>query len=140
MGEKGEQVEEDFNGDKIVASIIKETTLSSNEAMNVAVEALRMLCQFNVPFLTAPMIREVSCIAMLKLGHIRARFEYTRIGMPQYDLYQLALKHDKSVDGFLAGIGEHVKQEWELVSKALSKFAETSGGRVLPILKRVSKE
>ena len=43
----------------------------------------------NLKLITVPLIREVGNVHLLKLGFEKARLQYTRIGMPFYDLKKL---------------------------------------------------
>ena len=79
----------------IYQSLLKETALSKANAKKVTEQVVRFLISANLKLITAPLIREVTHVQLLKLGFEKERLQYTRIGFPYYDL-KLLLKtaHD----------------------------------------------
>lgn len=74
----------------IYRSLLKETSLSKVDAKRVTVHVVRFLISIDLKLITAPLIREVTNVQMLKLGFEKERLEYTRIGLPYYDLQKLS--------------------------------------------------
>ena len=65
--------------------------------------------------ITAPLIREIANVHLLKMGLEKCRLQYTRIGMPYYDLEQLFLK--KGGRKILTKILRWVEIEYRAVKK-----------------------
>ncbi len=80
---------EKFDYRKIYDSLVKETSLSPEQAMRIAKETFRRLKSMNLKFLSGPLIREVVCSVLLEHGLEKARAEYTRLGLPVYDVRSL---------------------------------------------------
>jgi len=76
----------------------------------------------NPPVLTAPLIREITCIELLKRHLTIERFKYTRIGLPLSDICKMQL--DKSLDRieFREAISDHVIEEWTAVMNEIKKL------------------
>jgi len=83
---KGEYV---FNPEFIYQSLRRETEISKEDAKTITEQVVRFLIGANLRLITAPLIREVVNVHLLKLGFEKARLQYTRIGLPFYDLKQL---------------------------------------------------
>ncbi|MHA1730765.1 MAG: hypothetical protein ACTSU5_02425 [Promethearchaeota archaeon] len=107
-------VTEEFNVEKIIASLKKETSASTEEIKTIAGKVIQTLASMNLPVLTAPMIREIACSVMLSLGFLHYRYEYTRIGFPFADLKEILEKPDKE-----ARIVGHITYEYNAVKKLL---------------------
>ena len=74
----------------IYRSLLKETSLSKVDAKKVTYQVVRFLISVDLKLITAPLIREVTNVQLLKLGFEKERLEYTRIGLPFYDLQELS--------------------------------------------------
>lgn len=74
----------------IYQSLLKETDLSKIDAKKVTEHVVRFLISANLKLITAPLIREVVNVQLLKLGFEKDRLQYTRIGLPFYDLKELS--------------------------------------------------
>ena len=81
----------------IYQSLLKETSLSKANAKKVTEKVVRFLISVNLKMITAPLIREVTNVQLLKLGFEKERLQYTRIGLPVYDLELLfeAIRDDE---------------------------------------------
>lgn len=73
----------------IYQSLLKETDLVRTDAKKVTEDVTRFLISANLKLITAPIIREVVNVHLLKLGFEKTRLKYTRIGLPFYDLRKL---------------------------------------------------
>lgn len=80
---------ENFNKDRIVSSLIKETNIDEASAKMIAREVELDISKLHVKYLTAPLIREMVNVKLLEHGFESARMRYTRLGMPVYDTRQL---------------------------------------------------
>ena len=74
----------------IYQSLLKETDLSKLDAKKVTEQVVRFLISADLKLITAPLIREVVNVHLLKLGFEKERLQYTRIGLPFYDLQELS--------------------------------------------------
>lgn len=77
---------EDFNVDKISKSLVEETEIDEKIAKKIAKSVEKQMRRLNIEFITAPLIREIVCVELLKNGFERERKLYTRLGMPVYDV------------------------------------------------------
>ncbi len=59
------------------------------KAKKVTEQVTRFLINANLKLITAPLIREVVNVHLLKLGFEKERLQYTRIGLPFHDLQKL---------------------------------------------------
>ncbi|MCD1294595.1 anaerobic ribonucleoside-triphosphate reductase [Methanocella sp. CWC-04] len=80
---------EPFNSKFIEESLVKETNLPQESAAHVAREVEAKLRKLKVSYLTAPLIREITTVQLLEEGFEEARSQYTRLGMPVYDVTKL---------------------------------------------------
>lgn len=80
---------EPFNCKMIEESLVKETNLSQEIATHVAKEVEAKLRKLKVNYITAPLIREIVTVQLLEEGLEEARSQYTRLGMPVYDVTHL---------------------------------------------------
>ncbi len=80
---------EGFDRRKIVLSLISETGMSQDMAENIAKEVEEELRRLKLEFLSAPLIREVVNAKLLEYGLEKERADYTRLGLPVYDVTKL---------------------------------------------------
>ncbi len=78
-----------FDRNKIVGSLIKETTIKQQKAEFIAREVERELGRLRLNYVTAPLIREIVNVKLLEHGLEKERAQYTRLGMPVYDVKNL---------------------------------------------------
>ncbi|MBD3194898.1 MAG: hypothetical protein GF317_07590 [Candidatus Lokiarchaeota archaeon] len=88
--------EETFDPQKIADSLVNETTLKEEEATEVAIELTRRVIAYKIKVLTSPEIREIVCSILLEKNYDKARFMYTRLGLPFYDFDELVKHHSIS--------------------------------------------
>jgi len=121
---KGEDgvYEDVFHWDYIYKSLMRECDIPQDKAEDIAVNVCRTIMAINPPVLTAPLIREITCIELLKAGLTLERFKYTRIGLPVADIDKL--EADPSIDRieFREAISDHVLEEWNLVKSEIKKL------------------
>lgn len=77
---------EDFDVNKISKSLVEETGIDEKAAKKIAKRVEKQMRKLNIEFVTAPLIREMVCVELLKNGLERERKLYTRLGMPVYDV------------------------------------------------------
>ncbi len=80
---------EKFNRNKITSSLVKETKIPRKTAEEIALKVENILRSSNVRYVTAPLIRELVNSLLIASNLEDARFLYTRIGMPVYDVSQI---------------------------------------------------
>lgn len=116
---KKNSIKEEFDTQKIYNSLLKETSISEENAKKITNNVIRFLISTNIKLITAPLIREVANVQLLKLGLEKERLEYTRIGFPRYDLNELYNKDFYGTKDKL--ILEHIDKELEDVNILIEK-------------------
>jgi anaerobic ribonucleoside-triphosphate reductase len=109
-----------FHPGFIYRSLLKETNISKNDAKKITEEVLRFLVSANLNLITAPLIREVVNVHLLKNGFETERLQYTRIGLPVYDLNKIFLEKFESKE-VVSDIMNRVITEYHEVDKLIKK-------------------
>ncbi|MHA1721091.1 MAG: hypothetical protein ACTSWX_04305 [Promethearchaeota archaeon] len=91
---RGELME--FDPQKIIDSLIKETDLDKEHAIQVTTNVLRRLGGLGLDFIAAPHLRELVCAELTSEGLHKYRNKYTRLGVPIYDVAQMLKKQNGS--------------------------------------------
>ena len=86
---------DDFSVERIKNSLLEETELSSEVADKIARDTADHLEELDLNFLSAPLIREFVCVALLENNLEDARARYTRLGLPLYDVARLIKVGDR---------------------------------------------
>ncbi len=128
---------EDFDANKITRSLIEETDIDEKIAERISKNVKKQMGKLNLEFVTAPLIREMVCVELLKNGFEKERKLYTRLGMPVYDVTFLiehgskenanlqfnpeSLPYDEKV---LVGINGKIRSEkiGKIVEDVISKY------------------
>lgn len=118
---------EDFDRNKITKSLIEETNLNKEIAEKIAKKVEKTIKKLNLEFVTAPLIREMVCVELLKNGFEKERKLYTRLGMPVYDVTFL-IEHGSKENANLQFNPETIHK---LMADQISK--EYSLIKILPI-------
>jgi anaerobic ribonucleoside-triphosphate reductase len=113
--------EESFEPDRIIKSLMEETDLTQDQANDVAMELTRRLISYKIKVLTSPEIREMVCSILLEKNYDKARFMYTRLGLPFYDVQKL-LSSSKDKAEQKERVFNQIKFEYQEIKKILSKF------------------
>jgi len=108
-----------FHPGFIYQSLLKETSLSKVNAHKITEQVIRFLISANLKLITAPLIREVVNVHLLKNGFEKERLQYTRIGLPFYDLKQIFTNPDKSED-VVSKILNWIIEEYYAVDKLIN--------------------
>ncbi len=121
--------ENEFNPQLIYRSLLKETSISEENASKVTEQVVRTIISISkiVKIITAPTIREITNSVLLQFGLEIERSEYTRIGFPVYDLKILISNKAYYEGGIDTKIAGHVKREYYNVldiTKRLKKLKE----------------
>lgn len=83
---------EKFDREKIVKSLIKETGLDRKTAEEIALDVEETIRRSKIKFISAPLIREIVNVKLLERGLEKERANYTRLGLPVYDVTQIIEK------------------------------------------------
>lgn len=109
-----------FHPGFIYRSLLRETSLSKFDAHKITEQVIRFLISANLKLITAPLIREVVDVHLLKGGFEKERLQYTRIGLPFYDLKEIFTNPDKS-ETAISDIINWVIEEYYAVDKLIDK-------------------
>jgi len=110
--------EETFDPERIMKSLLKETDLSPEQAQEIAIELTRRAISYKIKVLTSPEIRELVCTILLEKGLDKARFKYTRLGLPFYDFDQL-MSSSENEDKKKERVFSQMEYEYEEIKKIL---------------------
>jgi ribonucleoside-triphosphate reductase len=75
-----------FDAFKIIDSLVKETNLDRNKAVEVTRRVLRKISSLGLDFIAAPHLRELVCGELTAMGLHEYRNHYTRLGIPIFDV------------------------------------------------------
>jgi len=78
-----------FDPERIKVSLTKEAGLPEDAAEKIALNVAEKIGKLDLTFLSAPLIREFVCVALLENNYERARARYTRLGLPLFDVDKL---------------------------------------------------
>jgi anaerobic ribonucleoside-triphosphate reductase len=95
-GDQNQEVVEPFDAMRIYESLLEDTSATPEEAEDITTGVVRMLMKLNLPRLTGPMIRELTCAVLLELGYEKYRYQFTRVGFPMKELEQLLGSTDEA--------------------------------------------
>ena len=108
-----------FHPGFIYRSLLRETSLSKSDAYKITEQVIRFLISANLKLITAPLIREVVNVHLLKNGFEKERLQYTRIGLPFYDLKMIFTNPDKN-DNSISEIMNWIIEEYYAVDKLIN--------------------
>ncbi|MBI2184687.1 MAG: helix-turn-helix domain-containing protein [Thaumarchaeota archaeon] len=93
------QMMEEFNADRILQSLVRESGMPMDLAQRITSEAEQRLHKFQTNYLTGPLIRELVNALLIEQGLEEYRHKLTRLGLPVYDVTQLVDKAGESGQG-----------------------------------------
>lgn len=110
-----------YDPSAIFDSLLKETEISRENASIITEQVTRFLVNAKLKLITAPLIREIVNVHLLKMGLEKCRLQYTRIGMPYNDLENLL---EKKIEGrkILIKILRWVIWEYRAVKKLITGY------------------
>lgn len=118
-----EETISDWNRERIVDALIKETLIDQGTANEISRDVERMIRKSGVKMVTAPLIREIVNAKLIEKGLENARKMHTRLGMPIYDVDSLILHPNKENANVPHGpeatnltLAERIKKEYALLS------------------------
>jgi ribonucleoside-triphosphate reductase len=109
-----------FHPGFIYQSLLRETSLTKVDAQRITEQTIRFLIAAKLKLITAPLIREVVNVQLLKNGYEQERLQYTRIGLPFYDLKDIFTNPEKNEDA-ISKILNWVIEEYHAVEKLIEK-------------------
>lgn len=109
-----------FDPNRIYDTLIRETSLSKNDAEKVTLDVFRFIASSNLRILTAPLIRELVSYTLSKFGFEIARLQNTRIGFPYKDLEE-KIDECQDIDELKEFIYHGVVDEFNEVRKLIEK-------------------
>lgn len=104
---------EEFDVNKIVASLKREAEMPVELAQKIAKEVEKRLLKSKTRYITAPLIREVVNAILIESGLEDYRHKLTRLGLPVYDVHNLIIKHGLKA---LNEAGKNVLEEYALLN------------------------
>jgi len=113
--------EEIFDPKRIVKSLIKETELTPQQANEIAIELTRRVISYKIEVLTSPEIREIVCSILLEKNYDKARFSYTRLGLPFYDFDEL-ISSTEDEETKKERVYNQIKYEYTEIKKILKSL------------------
>jgi anaerobic ribonucleoside-triphosphate reductase len=123
-----EETISDWNREKIVQALLKETLVDESTAEEISREVESVVRKSGIKFVTAPLIREIVNAKLIEKGLETARKMHTRLGMPIYDVGNLILHPNKENANVPHGpeatnltLAERIKKEYALFSSLLSR-------------------
>jgi len=113
----------DWNRQRIVDALIRETYIDVDTAKEIAREVEDLIVTSKIKMITAPLVRELVDTKLVERGLEQARKMHTRLGMPLYDVDQLILHPNKENANVPHGpeatnltLAERIKKEYALLS------------------------
>lgn len=110
---------EEFDRNKIAASLVKEANVPQDLAQKIARETEGRLSGVKTKYLTAPLIREFVNALLIEKGLEEYRHKLTRLGLPVFDVTQLiksAGAKSLSVEAVHEAAGDKVVEEYTLLN------------------------
>ncbi|MFC2174452.1 anaerobic ribonucleoside-triphosphate reductase [archaeon] len=109
---------ESFNKQKIVESLLRETTLPQNTCAEISGEVESDIRRLELRYISAPLIREMVSSKLLERRYMQAKAEYTRLGLPIYDVTQIikAPEATPNPESLHKRFGDAIAGEYALVS------------------------
>ncbi|HPP07486.1 MAG TPA: anaerobic ribonucleoside-triphosphate reductase, partial [Syntrophorhabdaceae bacterium] len=118
-----EETISDWNREKIVSALIRETLIDDKTAQEISEEVEQTIRKAGVKMVTAPLIREIVNAKLIERGLETARKMHTRLGMPIYDVDSLILHPNKENANVPHGpeatnltLAERIKKEYALLA------------------------
>lgn len=126
---RSDGTKERFEPDRIISSLLQETSIPEDIAKQVAEEITIVLLNSEQEMVTAPFIREQLCSILYKKNP-RWRFEYTRLGLPFHDFQALS-----------TGFFDRFKTEKELDERAIDDVLTTlTKAQLADLVRRMAKD
>lgn len=123
---------EDWDRERIVNALIRETYLDRRTAEVISDEVEKQIIGLDVNILTSTLIRELVGAKLIELGLAKAHKMHMRLGVPLYDVEQILLHQGKSSQGgFPLGpeltnlaLASRIKREYALLNVFSQEVAD----------------
>lgn len=120
-----------FNPQNIVESLIRETGLEQKKAIEITTNVLRRLSTLGLDFIAAPHLRELICGELTSQGLHEYRCQYTRLGIPIYDVREMLKEQSGSTFSSLITAQvieqfvhlDRLSEDAQMVIDEISKYA-----------------
>lgn len=122
------QMMEEFNSDKILQSLVRESGMPLELAQRIASEAEQRIYKFQTNYLTAPLIRELVNALLIEHGLEEYRHKLTRLGLPVYDVSQMVEKAGSSgrgLEDLVANTAHAVLSEYLMLAQLPKDVADS---------------
>ena len=106
---------ESFAKQKIVESMVRETTLPQNTCVEISGEVESDIRRLELRYISAPLIREMVNSKLLERRYMQAKIEYSRLGLPIHDITQIMLQGMPNPEALHKRFGDTVAEEYALV-------------------------
>ncbi|MDX1797064.1 MAG: hypothetical protein R3255_00305 [Candidatus Lokiarchaeia archaeon] len=109
-----------FHPGFIYQSLLKETNISKINAKKITEQVVRFLVSANLNLVTSPLIREIVNVHLLQNGFEQERLQYTRVGLPVYDLNRIFNEQNESKE-VVSKIMNWIITEYHDLNKLIKK-------------------
>ena len=109
-----------FHPGFIYQSLLKETNISKINAKKITEQVVRFLVSANLNLVTSPLIREIVNVHLLQNGFEQERLQYTRVGLPVYDLNRIFNEQNESKE-VISMIMNWIITEYHDLNKLIKK-------------------
>lgn len=109
---------EEFDANKIAASLTREARMPAELAQKVAKEAEKRLLKSRTKYLTTPLVREIANAILIEKGLEEYRHRLTRLGLPVHEVSMLVDARSRDLQGATAvneAAGKAVLREYMLL-------------------------
>lgn len=114
---------EGWNKERIAKSLLQETDIREKDAYRIASDVETQIIASNFKHVTSPLIREIANAKLLEYGFEEARKQYTRLGVPVYDVKKMIVaeknKDNSNVphgpEATNLTLAENIKKEYALI-------------------------
>jgi anaerobic ribonucleoside-triphosphate reductase len=108
---------EEFDGNKITNSLIREAKMPPDQAQKTAKETEKLLVKSKIKYLTSPLIRETVNSILIEKGFEDYRHKLTRVGLPVHEVSTLIeAKNPLETGPILETAGRALFREYTLLS------------------------
>ncbi|MCD4739706.1 hypothetical protein K8R43_00785 [archaeon] len=105
-----------FSKERIVESLIRETTLAKSVCVEIAGEVESDIRRLELRYISAPLIREMVNAKLLERKYLQAKKEYTRLGLPIYDVTRKIKESPVNPEVIHKKFADAITEEYALVS------------------------
>lgn len=112
--QRSDEVLTEWNRDRIINALLKETGISRNIAEIIVSEVEEEVISSKLKVITSPIIRELVNAKLVQYGFEEERKKHARLGIPLYDIKQFFSHFNGSPDELSMKFGKHIKKEFAL--------------------------